>query len=322
MRPLDRRKVLSLVPASLAALLVARCGGSSGGDGDVVIKPAPPPPGTPTPAVSPVALPPPEIVMSSEEIFQGGTALTSLTGDVLDGRVRFLDRTYPLIQGARSIYAFVGVNTDDPAGDQRLEVDFTMTNGTTGTLQQPLTILENPWTVDEVTLPGDFLSRLIDPVTTEREVGFLSSVYGQVSTEKLWSSDSPWLLPVNGILTTRFGEERSYNGGPITGHHLGTDIGGDEGTPIQATQSGRVVAARQLELRGNMVILDHGGGLFSGYAHMKSFAVGVGQVVTPGQIIGEVGSSGLSTGAHLHWEIAAGGVWVDALRFTDGSNGF
>jgi murein DD-endopeptidase MepM/ murein hydrolase activator NlpD len=71
-----------------------------------------------------------------------------------------------------------------------------------------------------------------------------------------------------------------------------------------------------------MVVVDHGGGLFSGYAHLKSFAVAEGQTVTQGDTVGYVGSTGLSTGAHLHWEIAAGGVLVDAVRFTDGSNGF
>jgi murein DD-endopeptidase MepM/ murein hydrolase activator NlpD len=71
-----------------------------------------------------------------------------------------------------------------------------------------------------------------------------------------------------------------------------------------------------------MVIIDHGGGLFSGYAHLNAYVVSEGQSVKTGDIIGYVGSTGLSTGAHLHWEMAANGIVVDALRFTDGSNGF
>jgi murein DD-endopeptidase MepM/ murein hydrolase activator NlpD len=262
------------------------------------------------------------VLLSAETIQQGGTALLSLVGDVVDGRARLLGRTSPLTQGSRSIYTFIGIDAEDTAGDHQLEIDFTLTNGTTGTLMQPLTVAETDWTVDEVTLPTDFLQRLLDPATTARELGFLRTVYSPITPEKLWTSESPWLLPVNGALTTRFGEARAYNGAPPEGHHLGTDIGGEEGTPILATQSGRVAMARQMELRGNMVILDHGGGLFSGYAHMKTFAVGQGQLVEAGGVIGEVGSSGLSTGAHLHWEMVANGTWVDALRFTDGSNGF
>ncbi len=301
---------------------MARCGGAGGGTGEVIVKPAPDLPGTPTPAESPAPIPPPEIVLSSDSVYQGGTLLLSLVGDVTDGKVRLFEREYPLTQGRQSIYAFAGIDTEDGAGEHTVGVEFTLINGTTGTLNEKITILENDWTLDEVTLPGDFLRKLLDPQTTEREVGFLQSIYSQASPQKLWSSDSAWLMPVNGFLTTRFGETRAYNGGPPSGHHLGTDIGIEEGTPIAATQAGRVAMARQLELRGNMVIIDHGGGLFSGYAHMKSFAVGEGQMVAAGETIGEVGSSGLSTGAHLHWEISAGGVWVDALRFTDGSNGF
>jgi murein DD-endopeptidase MepM/ murein hydrolase activator NlpD len=91
---------------------------------------------------------------------------------------------------------------------------------------------------------------------------------------------------------------------------------------VLATNSGRVVMARQMALRGNMVIIDHGGGLLSGYGHMSAFAVAEGQTVQAGDIIGYVGNTGLSTGAHLHWEMAAGGIVVDALRFTDGTDGF
>ena len=124
------------------------------------------------------------------------------------------------------------------------------------------------------------------------------------------------------MVTTRFGEQRSYNGTPASGHHSGTDLGANEGAPIAATNSGRVAMARQLRVRGNMVVVDHGGGVYSGYAHMNSFAVAEGQAVASGDLLGYVGSTGLSTGAHLHWEIAAGGILVDGFRFLDGSNGF
>ncbi len=129
-------------------------------------------------------------------------------------------------------------------------------------------------------------------------------------------------MPVEVSFTTRFGGQRSYNGSPPAGHHGGTDIGADTGTPVAATNTGRVVLARQLRLRGNMVIIDHGGGLFSGYAHMSSFAVAEGQLVQQGDIIGYVGTTGLSTGPHLHWEISTNGVLLDAVRFLDGTNGF
>ena len=83
-----------------------------------------------------------------------------------------------------------------------------------------------------------------------------------------------------------------------------------------------MVLARQMALRGNFVVIDHGGGVLSGYGHLSQFSVVEGQAVEPGDVIGLVGNTGLSTGAHLHWEMSVDGVMVDALRFFDGSNGF
>lgn len=317
---MHRRRFLVLVPASAAALLAA-CSGSK--PSEVIVKSAPPLQGTPTPTPdNSHPIPPPEVDLSSSRLQQAGTGLLSLIGQVTGGKVKLLDRVYPLTRGSRSIYAFIGIDADDPPGNHRLDIEFTLENGSQGALQESISILRTDWTVDAVTVPTDFLARLLDPATTNREVGFLKSIYAQVTPQKLWKSEESWRLPVNGILTTRFGEVRSYNGSEPSGHHSGTDIGAELGAPVLATNSGRVAMARQLELRGNMVVIDHGGGLFSGYAHMRSFSVAEGQVVEAGQSVGEVGTSGLSTGAHLHWEMSAGGVLVDALRFTDGTNGF
>ena len=271
------------------------------------------------PGVTPTPVPPPELMLSTESVYQGGTILLSLVGQVKEGSVTFLNRTRRLSKGKQSIYTFIGIDTEDRFGTQTLRVDFSLVSGSKGSLTAQVRVLENRWTVDAIVLPPS-LSILLDPKVNADEQTILNQVYGGASAEKLW--DGPWLVPSGGPVTTRFGEERSYNGGPVSGHHLGTDIGAADGAPVGATNAGRVVMARQVQLRGNMVIVDHGGGLFSGYAHLKSFAVAEGQDVQPGDAVGFVGSSGLSTGAHLHWEMVAGGVFVDALRFTDGSNGF
>jgi murein DD-endopeptidase MepM/ murein hydrolase activator NlpD len=257
--------------------------------------------------------------MSTSEPQQGGTMLVSVVGELSGGIITFLDRVYPLTQGQNSLYAFVGVDVEDPAGEHALRIDFTLQNGSQGNLTQAVNVVVTGWTLDQVAL-GPSQTALLDPKVTEQELTELTRIYGQRSPEKLWSQG--WFLPVDGPLTTRFGERRSYNGGPVTGHHSGTDIGAVDGVAVHSCNSGRVVMARQLQIRGNMVIVDHGGGLFSGYAHLREFSVAEGQLVGRGDPVGLVGSTGLSTGAHLHWEIATGGVLVDALRFTDGTNGF
>lgn len=320
-----RRRVLRWLAAAPipAALLAAGCGGASGDGGAVVAIGTPNKaglPSTPTPIPTPAV--PPELVLSAERIYQAGAVLVSLVSasqDAVGGSVSFLGRSYPLTKGARSIYAFCAAGPDDPAGVQPLKVDFTLKSGSKGALNSSVEVLKTVWTRDAITV-GPNLAPLLDDRLSNAELQQLALVYGAVTNEKYW--DMGWMLPANGDITTRFGEQRSYNGGPVTGHHLGTDIGVARGAPVAATNRGRVAMARQMQLRGNMVVLDHGGGLFSGYAHLDSFAVAEGQFVNKGDLIGQVGSTGLSTGAHLHWEMAVGGVLVDAFRFTDGSNGF
>lgn len=264
-------------------------------------------------------IPPPEILVSTSSPHQGGTMLVSVVGEIGGGAITFLDRMYPLTRGQNSLYAFVGVDADDPAGEHEMKIDFTLTTGSEGSTVETVTVLSTGWTVDAVTL-GPSQTNLLDPKLAEQELAEIRRVYATRTSEKLWSRG--WQLPIDGPITTRFGEQRSYNGGPAGGHHGGTDIGAEMGVPVGACNSGRVLMARQLAIRGNMVIVDHGGGLFSGYAHLSEFSVAQGQLVGPGVPVGLVGTTGLSTGAHLHWEMATGGVLVDALRFLDGSNGF
>jgi murein DD-endopeptidase MepM/ murein hydrolase activator NlpD len=89
------------------------------------------------------------------------------------------------------------------------------------------------------------------------------------------------------------------------------------GTPVYAIASGEVVYADRLDIRGNYVLLHHGWGIYSGYAHFSQLGVQVGQRVEAGQFIGLSGNTGRSSGPHLHWEIAIQGEWIDSLAFLD-----
>lgn len=313
-----------LALAACAALLSA-CGAKASDGGGAVITLVTPA-GTSTaaatasPDASATPLPPPELLLSTIEIYQSGAALASVTGQVASGSVTFLGRTFPLTKGSQSMYAFVPADTDDPAGPQALRVDFTMANGAKGSLSAMVTVLKTPWTVDSLTFTENQREALLDPAVVANELAILKAAYGKATPQKLWTG--AWRLPLDGPVTARYGEQRSINGSAPSGHHGGTDIAATEGTPVHATNSGRVVLAKQLRVRGNMVIIDHGGGLFSGYAHLSGFSVSEGQMVAAGDVIAASGNTGLSTGAHLHWEMSASGILLDALRFTDGTNGF
>jgi murein DD-endopeptidase MepM/ murein hydrolase activator NlpD len=97
--------------------------------------------------------------------------------------------------------------------------------------------------------------------------------------------------------------------------HEGIDLGAPEGTPIHAAASGTVIYAGWMGGYGNLTVIDHGGGIATAYGHQSSIAVATGQQVTQGEVIGYVGSTGHSTGPHLHFEVRVDGSAVDPLGY-------
>lgn len=95
--------------------------------------------------------------------------------------------------------------------------------------------------------------------------------------------------------------------------HRGVDFAAVKGTKVFASNTGRVVLARNLYRRGKAVIVDHGWGVFTEYLHLSKILVREGQYVPQGHVVGEVGNSGISTGAHLHWSLVVNGLLVNPL---------
>lgn len=265
--------------------------------------------------------PPISLSVSTGSIYQGGATLVIVDAAV-SGTATIFGRDYPLepVEGARAVAGYVPIGVLDPSGATSLIVQAVDTLGRPATLERNVTVVETPWTVDYITLPPGVGSGLT-PEIVQAEEDLLASTYAGL-TPRMW--EDQWSLPLDPPvrITGYFGEQRSFDGGPPTGHHGGTDMGAGQGTVVRAVNRGTVVIARELAVRGNMIIIDHGTGVFSGYAHLSAIDVKEGDVVERGQAIGEVGTTGLSTGAHLHWEMAVRGILVDGLRWVDGSQGF
>jgi murein DD-endopeptidase MepM/ murein hydrolase activator NlpD len=121
------------------------------------------------------------------------------------------------------------------------------------------------------------------------------------------SSSSGFIWPVNGVLTSGFG----WRWGRM---HEGIDIAAPTGTPIRAAAAGAVIYAGYMGGYGNIVIIDHGSGLSTAYAHQSAIYVGGGSV-SQGTVIGAVGSTGNSTGPHLHFEVRVNGSAVDPMGY-------
>lgn len=136
--------------------------------------------------------------------------------------------------------------------------------------------------------------------------GLPAAPSGTVAVGAPSSAGLTW--PVQGTITSGFG--------PRWGRmHEGLDIAGASGTPIAAAKAGTVIFAGWSGGYGNMVVLDHGGGLSTAYPHLSSISVSVGQGVGQGSVVGGMGTTGNSTGVHLHFEVRVGGAAVNPLGY-------
>lgn len=160
-------------------------------------------------------------------------------------------------------------------------------------------------------------SELLAPETEEEEIALLVRLTESFKPERRWidSLSLPAAAPVNAV----FGTLRSYNGSPFDRYHGGVDFAGAPGTSILAAADGEVVMVDRLNIRGNTTLIDHGWGLFTLYAHQDDTLVDLGADVASGQVIGTVGSTGRSTGPHLHWELWLNGVNVDPMQWVQES---
>ena len=271
---------------------------------------------------TPISLPEPEIFISKSTVPQGGTLMISVVGSVIRGTVTFLNVELPLTRGDRSYYTFVPISRTVPVGMENIVIRVVYSNKVKFEEERMIQIVGREWSSYDFSGDNFENPTLLSRIQREDENATLKVTFDHISPVKLWE-DGPWLKPLHfdALITSEFGEERDYGDGLIR-YHEGVDFSADVGTPIYASNSGQIVLARQLSLRGNYVAIDHGGGLYSAYGHLSTFASAEGQMVRVGDLIGYVGQSGLSTGAHLHWEIIAHGISVDPLFFTNRTNGF
>ena len=164
----------------------------------------------------------------------------------------------------------------------------------------------------EVPLPAS-LTPLMDLDVENAEMDRLFDVMDRFTPARYWEGQG-FVLPGDAVQIGWFGTWRLYNG-TYWRRHTGLDMRMAIGTPVAAAASGRVMLAEEMAIRGGYILIDHGWGVYSGYAHLSEKLVVPGQWVQQGDVIGLSGLNGRSAGAHLHWEMAVGGTWVDPLDF-------
>ena len=225
--------------------------------------------------------------------------------------VRAFDRDATAFQVDASTWrALVGIDLETPAG--RYPVSITARSG--GLTQHATTsivVTRRRFPTRRLQVEPAFVSPPPDVQRRiAREAEDLDRAWKQSAPSRLWSG--AFMPPVPGPATSAFGSRSIFNGQPRS-PHSGGDFLSPAGTPVHAPNAGRVVMARDLYFTGNVVVLDHGLGLFSLLAHLSTIDVHEGDSVVAGQRVGLVGATGRVTGPHLHWAVRVGGARIDPL---------
>lgn len=216
---------------------------------------------------------------------------------------------YALLQEGDRFFGFIGVDALTPPGPMPLGIAVWGPNGEHLLWQETALDVEAvDWPRDDIQIDGPNAALLAPDV---RNADFnIRAPYQRFATPaRHWTGIFD--PPSEGGISAGYGELRSFNGGPITDYHRGIDFAGPGGAPITAPGSGVVAWSGHTERRGNGMIIDHGAGVFTGYYHLSEVLLEAGAVAERGAPIGRMGSTGLATGPHLHWEVVVRGVTVN-----------
>jgi len=273
--------------------------------GDVLFTPAQPGtgPGALPSAITSLSVQAPGFVQGKTSVIMvDSSSDISLGGQLVDKSLNF----FSIDQG--QWIALQGLSLQSAAGRYSLSISG-IVDGAAFTFSQSVQILDGGYARESLNVDPE----LLNPELSATETAQIAEIISSASLERMWQGFWTPPHPYTNVINSEFGTHRQYNGGSYESFHYGVDFGGGVGIEIWAPAPGKVVFAGPLEVRGNATVIDHGWGVYSGYFHQSELLVNVGDEVSPGQLIGLVGNSGRSSGAHLHWEVWANGVSVAPL---------
>ncbi len=220
------------------------------------------------------------------------------------------DKKIPVVRNGSKWETIVGIDVDAKPGDREAAVEVTFADGHTDRRSVTFKIEAVKFPTTELKVDDQYVQ--LSPANQSRaarEAKELDQIYAKITPEILWTK--PFATPVTGQTKgSNFGHRRVFNGQPRA-PHAGSDLKASTGTPIHATNRGRVVLAKNLFFTGNTVVIDHGLGIYTIYAHLSRIDVKMAEVVDVNQVIGLAGATGRVTGPHLHWATRIQGARVD-----------
>jgi hypothetical protein len=245
---------------------------------------------------------------------QGSTATVRLRANEPTAVDATLDgKTLSLTVGNGYAWAILSFGPDASIGVRNIQVMGKDQAGNESRAQVLIPVNATQFVAEDVQIPPALASLLTPEYRRDEEAG-LAALYARDTGPARWNGR--FRVPVEGPIVTEFGTQRAYNGGPMVGYHAGLDIAAPMGTFVRASQSGRVALIDKLPVRGNTVVIDHGHGVYTTYAHLQEVLVQSDMGVEVGQRIARVGTTGLSTGPHLHWEVWVNGSNVEPMTWS------
>ena len=207
----------------------------------------------------------------------------------------------------------VGIPITKKSQKTVIQLKWTDSGGRRQTARTPLRIVEGHYKKEALKVAPKHVSpspKNLQRIKAEKKE--LRRIYASSNNSRLWYGN--FIKPVTSRTTSVFGTQRLFNG-VLQSYHRGTDLRAKTGTPIYASNSGIVRLAKNLFYSGNIVIVDHGKGIFTTYAHLSKIEVRAGQHLARGDQIGLSGATGRVSGPHLHWGVKINGTYVDPLQF-------
>lgn len=255
---------------------------------------------------------PVNIALDFQWIRQGQVGIVRVNGaDIAEVRAVFQERVFYFYPERDGFIGLISASMERDVGVYVMQVWIKYADGASERVDQSIQVNYGEFGRSEVTISPSLIP-LLAPDVNEAETDRLANIFTRFTPERYW--DSGFVLPSGNEQIGWFGAYRLYNGA-YWYQHTGLDIRMPIGTPVTAAANGRVILSEMLPIRGGFVLIDHGWGIYTGYAHMSERFVVPGEWVRQGDVIGLSGNNGRSSGAHLHWETIVGGEWVDPLAF-------
>jgi len=255
-----------------------------------------------------------KVAYTPNRFVQGHTSVFKVTapeGTIIQGSLG----DYPLSffsETGVNYLALQGLHAKENLGLKPLSVFGTLPDGTPFAHTQMVQIRSGEYSYQDI---SGVPSKTVSVELTNKETEQLQDITDDPTANKFWEGEflGPVSVELSKCWVSFYGTRRSYNGGGFFYFHSGLDFCGAMGSNILAPAPGKVVYTGNLLIHGNTTMINHGWGVYSLYAHQSEFLVQEGDRVKTGDLVGRVGSTGRSSGPHLHWEVWVGGIQVDPM---------